>query len=134
MQRAAAKRHHYPGESGERDCDLSGGREGFTWFHRFRLDRIQLASTNTKFRRVGCLGGGFARWLLSGRRICRRSERAVAEFPYSFSRCLPSLFNNLRRSRSQYRRRGITPTVGEFHALGPTPKAPRTPAALPGPS
>ena len=55
VQRFAAKRHHHPGKSCQRHRDLSSGRESFTWFHRFRLDRIQLASTNTKFGRVGCL-------------------------------------------------------------------------------
>ena len=55
MQRAAAKCHHHPGKSCQRHRDLSGGRQGFTWFHRFGLDRIQLARTNTNFRRVGCL-------------------------------------------------------------------------------
>jgi len=52
VQRLAAKRHHDSGESGQRHRDLSGGRQGFTWFHRFGLDRIQLARTNTNFGRV----------------------------------------------------------------------------------
>src|SRR5204863_6357375 len=55
VQRLAAKRHHDSGKSGQCDRDLGGGREGFTWFHRFGLDRIQGTQTNTKFGRVDCL-------------------------------------------------------------------------------
>ena len=29
--------------------DLGSDRQGFTWFYRFALDRIQAARTNTKF-------------------------------------------------------------------------------------
>jgi hypothetical protein len=60
VQRLAAKRHHHSGKSCQRHRDLSGGRQGFTWFHRFGLDRIQLARTNTKFRqdkRPSTMGG-----------------------------------------------------------------------------
>src|SRR5207248_11082062 len=55
VQRLAAKRHDDSGKFGQRHRNLSGGRQGFTWFHRFGLDRIQLARTNTNFGRVGCL-------------------------------------------------------------------------------
>src|SRR5437588_5854602 len=30
--------------------DFGGGRQGFTWFHRFGLKRIQTTQTNTKFQ------------------------------------------------------------------------------------
>jgi hypothetical protein len=49
VQRIAAKRDHHPGKSGQRHCDLGSDRQGFTWFYRFALDRIQAARTNTKF-------------------------------------------------------------------------------------
>src|SRR5437762_8746578 len=55
VQRLAAKRHHDSGKSGQCDRDLGGGREGFTWFHRFGLDTIQGTQTNAKFGRVDCL-------------------------------------------------------------------------------
>ncbi len=35
VQRLAAKRHDDSGKSGQRHRNLSGGRQGFTWFHRF---------------------------------------------------------------------------------------------------
>jgi len=49
VQRIAAKRDHHPGKSGQRHCDLGSDRQGFTWFYRFALDRIQAARTKTKF-------------------------------------------------------------------------------------
>ena len=55
VQRLAAKRHHDSGKSGQCDRDLGGGREGFTWFHRFGLDRIQGTQTNTKFGHIAGL-------------------------------------------------------------------------------
>ena len=48
VERLAAKRHDDSGKSGQRHRNLSGGRQGFTWFHRFGLDRIQLALLKTK--------------------------------------------------------------------------------------
>src|SRR5207247_5541921 len=38
VERLAAKRHDDSGKSGQRHRNLSGGRQGFTWFHRFGLD------------------------------------------------------------------------------------------------
>jgi hypothetical protein len=38
-----------PSKSGQRHSDLGSDRQGFTWFYRFALDRIQAARTNTKF-------------------------------------------------------------------------------------
>ena len=53
VERRAAKRHDDSGKSGQRHRNLSGGRQGFTWFHRFGLDRIQAPRTNTKFTQPG---------------------------------------------------------------------------------
>jgi hypothetical protein len=36
-------------QSGQRHRDVGGDRQGFTWFHRFGLNRIQTTRTNTKF-------------------------------------------------------------------------------------
>jgi hypothetical protein len=38
-----------PAKFGQRHSDLGSDRQGFTWFYRFALDRIQAARTNTKF-------------------------------------------------------------------------------------
>jgi hypothetical protein len=49
VQPLAAKRDHHPGKSGQRHNDLGSDRQGFTWFYRFALERIQAARPNTKF-------------------------------------------------------------------------------------
>ena len=76
MQRTAAKRHHDPGKSGQRHRDLSAGRESFTWFHRFGLDRIQATQTNTKFGQRAAFGC-FVQ-LMIWRPLCR--ARKIAQF------------------------------------------------------
>jgi hypothetical protein len=79
MQRPAAKRHHHPGKSGQRHRDLSGGCKRFSWFHRFRLDRIQSAQTNTKFGQRAAFGR-FVQ-LMIWRPLCR--ARKISQFNVS---------------------------------------------------
>src|SRR5438094_10596580 len=93
VPRLAAKRHDDSGKSGQRHRNLSGGRQGFTWFHRFGLDGF---SWHEQTRISGGLvvWRGFARWLLSRRRLFQRLFPIIMRVYTSMMLC-PTASHNL---------------------------------------